>query len=373
MMIRHKYIFALLAIVASVLLYSPSGVAQQAHNAGGKLVAKFNELDRDHDGFLTPEELGRPKLFKILDADKDGKLSLDEVRNAPADAEGKREEKLYAPTFADVKYGPYECNVFDFWQAPSDKPTPLIVFIHGGGFVGGDKSQVQSAAIETARESGVSVMSINYRFLPQAPLQDILRDCARAIQYVRLNADKFNIDPKRIASFGGSAGAGTSLWLAVHDDLADSKAEDPVLRQSTRISAAACVNGQATYDFGQWEKIVYPFKPEWKSSPTEILKFYHFKSQEEFDSEAGRKIRADYSMVDLLTKDDPPIWMYCSQPEGEPTSRNHLVHHPKHVHIIKQKGDEVGVKVETCFGTSGDPWQLATEFLMKQLGVTVSK
>ena len=43
------------------------------------------------------------------------------------------------PTFADIAYGPHERNVLDFWQAPSDTPTPVIVRIHGGGFVHGSK------------------------------------------------------------------------------------------------------------------------------------------------------------------------------------------------------------------------------------------
>jgi acetyl esterase/lipase len=59
-------------------------------------------------------------------------------------------------------------------------------------------------------------------------------DCARAIQYARYHAKEFNIDPKRVAATGSSAGGMTSLWLAFHGDLADPKNADPVLRESTR-------------------------------------------------------------------------------------------------------------------------------------------
>lgn len=288
-------------------------------------------------------------------------------------AQRNRPGSAIAPTFANVKYGPYDRNLLDFWQAKSDKPTPLVVFIHGGGFVAGDKSAVRAPALKLALDSGASFMSISYRFLGSAPIQDILRDCARAVQYVRANASKFNIDPKRIACFGGSAGAGSSLWLATHDDLADPKSDDPVLRESSRISAAACVNGQATYDLVEWQKIVYPFKKEWFSTPDELARFYHLKDQAEVESETGRTIASDCSMYSLLSKGDPPIWMSCSVPAGEPANRNQLLHSPKHMDVIKKRGDEVGVRVEIHSQEPGDVWVEATKFLLKELGAQSSR
>ena len=82
------------------------------------------------------------------------------------------------------------------------------------------------------------------------------RDCARAIQFLRYHAKKFNLDKTRIASMGGSAGAGTSLWLAFHDDLADPANPDPVLRESSRITAAAATGTQATYDLLRWKEFL---------------------------------------------------------------------------------------------------------------------
>lgn len=332
----------------------------------------FDRTDANHDGYITRDELDRPKLFERLDTDKDGRISRQEAQSSGRTRRGGRRadqsEELPKPAEANVKYGAYERNVFDFWKAQSEKPVPLIVFIHGGGFRVGDKSQVSAAVVKKALASGVSVMAINYRFLPQTPVQDILRDCARAVQYVRANAAKFNIDPARIGCFGGSAGAGTSLWLATHDDLADPKSDDPVLRESSRISAAACVNGQATYDLVEWEKIIYPFKPEWRAHENEAAEFYGLKDEQELMSERGRRVAADCSMYSLLSKDDAPIWMSCSLPGGEPTDRNHLLHHPKHCEVIKKRGDEVGAKVEIHLRENNQPWLAAVEFLIRELG-----
>ena len=69
------------------------------------------------------------------------------------------------PTWVDVAYGPHERNVLDLWQASSDKPTPLIVFIHGGGFSRGDKSSIRGKqAIQQCLDAGVSFAAINWEF-----------------------------------------------------------------------------------------------------------------------------------------------------------------------------------------------------------------
>src|SRR6185295_6583658 len=70
----------------------------------------------------------------------------------------------------------------------------------------------------------------------------------RAIQFLRTKAAEWNIDTQHIALTGGSAGACTSMWILLHDDLADPKSDDPVLRESTRVCAAAVTSGQTSID-----------------------------------------------------------------------------------------------------------------------------
>src|SRR5947209_19573749 len=67
------------------------------------------------------------------------------------------------PTAADVAYGEHPRQKFDFWQAKSDKPTPLVLLIHGGGWVNGDKTGYGTGAIKPFLDQGVSVAAINYR------------------------------------------------------------------------------------------------------------------------------------------------------------------------------------------------------------------
>src|SRR5689334_12091608 len=125
------------------------------------------------------------------------------------------------PDVKNEKYGPHERNVLDLWKAKSEGPTPLVVFIHGGGFLVGHKEYVKAELIRRCRENGISVAAINYRFSSQAPFPAPFHDAARAIQYLRSKAREWNLDPSRFGGTGGSAGGGLSLWLAFHDDLAD--------------------------------------------------------------------------------------------------------------------------------------------------------
>ena len=119
-----------------------------------------------------------------------------------------------------------EHYVLDLWRAKSATPAPLVVFIHGGGFRGGDKTNLAPALLAKCLDTGISVAAINYRLSQQAAFPAPMLDSARAIQVLRSKAAEWNLDPKRFAATGGSAGAGISLWIGFHDDLADPASAD---------------------------------------------------------------------------------------------------------------------------------------------------
>jgi acetyl esterase/lipase len=242
------------------------------------------------------------------------------VKKAEAPAKKAPAKKVYpknpAPTVANFKYGPHERNVLDFWQAKSDKPTPLLFFIHGGGWMGGDKAGI---AVEPYLKEGISVVSINYRYVSQSqdevpPVKGPLHDAARALQTVRSKAAEWNIDKKRIGASGGSAGACSSLWLAFHPDMADPKSSDPIARESTRLYCASVAGAQTTLDPQQMK--------EW--TPNSRYGAHAFlplagKERPTFDAFlAGReKILpwiAEYSPYALVSSDDPPVHLTFSGP-----------------------------------------------------------
>ncbi len=171
----------------------------------------------------------------------------------------RKEAPRQMPTVADFKYADdSDRQVFDLWLAKSDQPTPLVVFIHGGGWMNGDKANYRDRDIQPFLDRGISVASVSYRFILQAmdqgvvpPVKAPLHDAARAIQTIRSKSAEWNIDKMRIAATGSSAGACTSLWLAFHDDLADPKSGDMVARESSRLTAAAVIGAQTSLDPAQ--------------------------------------------------------------------------------------------------------------------------
>jgi acetyl esterase/lipase len=86
---------------------------------------------------------------------------------------------------------------------------PLVVFIHGGGWIGNDKYADMGYMPNTVAamlDNGMAVASIDYRFATQAAFPAILQDCNKAVSFLYDNADKYSLDKNRIALMGFSAG-----------------------------------------------------------------------------------------------------------------------------------------------------------------------
>jgi len=102
-----------------------------------------------------------------------------------------------------------------YWPAEGNGPFPVIIAIHGGAFMGGDKRDCQVQSMLNGLERGYAVVSINYRMSGEAIFPALVHDVKAAIRWVRANAEKFLFDPTRIATWGGSAGGYLSLMAGV--------------------------------------------------------------------------------------------------------------------------------------------------------------
>ena len=125
------------------------------------------------------------------------------------------------PTYDQVSYGVHKDMTLNFWQFESETPVPLLVHIHGGGWLGGKKQETISPH-ELKR--GYSFASIDYRLAGTELLPAAVHDAAP----YNFCAPKQRMEFRsaRIAVIGGSAGAASSLWLAYHDDMANPKSDD---------------------------------------------------------------------------------------------------------------------------------------------------
>lgn len=277
-----------------------------------------------------------------------------------------------APTLPDYSYGPHERNVLDFWRAESATPAPVVIYIHGGGFYLGSKGNVNGADIETCLKNGVSVASINYPYYADVPLQGIIRDnIARAVQFLRYKAGELNIDKDRIAVYGQSAGAGSSLWLAFHDDLADPASQDPVLRESSRVRAAGAIDTQATYDFLRWPEI---FKQiidgramnGWMLVMKQvILDMYHVKQEKDLKSPENAAMRRDLDMLALMDASDPPVIMQTFESRLRSSD---VLHHIAHPMTVLENCEKTGVACTLIRDETPEEQRIrVVEFLIRRL------
>jgi acetyl esterase/lipase len=278
------------------------------------------------------------------------------------------------PTEANVPYGNHSKQVVDFYKAESSAPTPVLVNIHGGGWMGGSKDRVNAAPYLAA---GISVVSVEYRFIPEAtkdgvvpPVKGPLHDAARAVQFIRSRAKDWNIDKQRLAATGGSAGACTSLWLAFHDDLADPKSDDPVARESTRLLCAAVSGAQTSLDPQQMK--------EWTPNSKYGGHAFGFaadaeKKLSQFDVFlAGREkvlpwIK-EYSPYELVSSDDPPIALYYNAPPAMGTDQKDPTHSANFGVGLQRKCQAAGVECHLIYPGAPDvKHQVIAEFLISRL------
>ncbi|MCG2659426.1 MAG: alpha/beta hydrolase [Kiritimatiellae bacterium] len=247
---------------------------------------------------------------------------------------------LPEPTLTNVSYGPHERQVLDFWRAPVSNPAPVLVFIHGGGWLHGDKGPNAGfrATVDKLHKHGVSVASINYRYSTQAPLPAPVHDAARAIQFLRSKASELGIDKTRIAAYGGSAGGCTALWLATHHDLADPQSADPVARESTRLCGAVALSAQTTIDPVVIRRDVY----ETAINHAMICRSAGFANNKAMDAgyEKAAALYREFSPINHLSADDPPTLLRYTGPVTDPKEG---IHSSRFGVIFKKRADEVGV------------------------------
>ena len=271
------------------------------------------------------------------------------------------------PTGSNVAYGPDDANVLDFWKAEGDGPRPLLVYIHGGGWVGGDKARNPRHVLPYL-EKGISYAAINYRLTGDAPLPAPVHDAARAIQFIRSKAGEWNIDKSRIALTGGSAGACTSMWILLHDDLADPDSDDPVLRESTRVSAAAVAGGQTSIDPMVIEGWLGPNVLKHRMINMAVGEKTIEGAMENY--ERYRELFFEFSPYNHLDGKDPPLFMsYGNNMKLPSENAGHGIHHPVYGVKMKDKADQVGHECHLLIeGVSkSDDYATAEDFLKAKL------
>ena len=297
------------------------------------------------------------------------------------------------PTLSNVSYGPFKENVLDFWQSNNaqntEQPTPLAIFIHGGGWAHGDKSIIPGdISPSLLLQNGISYVSINYRLMGEltegsttpTTLPAPVEDAIRAIKFVKYMAKEWNVDKDRIALTGMSAGSATAMYILFNEDFAMADSNDPVERESTQLRAAATFCGQASID-------PYTLLTWIGSGAAEHEMIYAAVGEDSFKDmmdnyEQHKSLLREYSPISHIGRtiaDKPPPPLYMTYLEWTPTPCQceynssgdwrcgKCIHHPIFGRKIKDRCKEAGI---TCFlnvnGESG-VYPTAIDFLLDYL------
>jgi acetyl esterase/lipase len=260
----------------------------------------------------------------------------------------------------DVIYGKLAPDMqrMDAYLVKSNRPTPVLIEFHGGGWRRGAKSQFAYPAglIDSILATGISVISVDYRLTPKYPFPAQVEDAARAVQFVRSKAREWNIDPNRVATLGGSAGAHLGAWVALHDDLAKPDSPDPVERQSSRLTCFVALSGPMDLTRVRPTDLArQPLRGQ-DFADAFTAAFGCTAEQFEHDPVVRQKIH-DASPLFLVSPDDPPAFLMAGASEVMDAGRHAPVprvvndqHSAWHSVLLADALDKVGAKPSCRIG-----------------------
>ena len=236
-----KRAFFILSLwVSAAPVWSQSPLAAEA----------FKKMDTNGDGKLTREELPERirRNFDRVDADRDGNITLDEhlaVTKRRPDAEAKGGaarlpegvEAHFDLAYAGTDNPRQRLDLYLPKVRKSDKPLPLIVFIHGGGWRNGDKAGGGGKVASFVQSGEFAGASIGYRLTSEAQWPAQIHDCKAAIRWLKAHAKEHGLDPEKIAVWGTSAGGHLVSHLGTSGDVPELEGKlGAHLDQSSRVT-----------------------------------------------------------------------------------------------------------------------------------------
>jgi arylformamidase len=235
-------------------------------------------------------------------------------------------------------------QTLDVYAPPSAAGRPIVFWIHGGGWVRGDKSEVKVKPAAFVGQDYVFV-AINYRFVPNATIKEITGDVAKALLWVHRNAAQYGGDPNSIFVMGHSAGAQLAALVCIDDRYI--KAEGLSLRM---IKGCVPVDGD-TYDVATQVKMVEAIQ-ERPYFDSHRRKFGHEPALE--DLSAVTHVARDKEIPPFL------IIYVADHPESRTGLQSHLlatklIHHGGVSAKVLAVAGKTHVTLDSDLGTPGDP------------------
>ncbi|MBM4093070.1 MAG: hypothetical protein FJ276_27220, partial [Planctomycetes bacterium] len=240
-----------------------SAQTQQRASGGGR-AERFDRMDRNRDGKVTPRELPQPQLFQRFDRNGDGVIQRSEIagnaarnrlRSAgtgdlamPAEPPHKKHLNLRYAEIAGVDRNLLSLDLY----VPDDKQAsakrPVMIMIHGGGWRNGDKANppIVGAKMRHFVGQGYIYATINYRLSAQTPQEDGIQhpvhamDCAAAIAWIHDHIAEYGGDPDRLHLMGHSAGGHLAAIVGTNERFLKARGKDlSILKSNVLLDPAA--------------------------------------------------------------------------------------------------------------------------------------
>ena len=249
--------------------------------------------------------------------------------------------------FKNISYGADKKNKLDLWVADTKLKTPFVIYIHGGGFGAGNKSAAYTKdnfkKIKKLLENNISFATIDYRFKNNDDfLLSSFNDAKRALQYLKFYSDKYNLQKSKVALMGASAGATSSLWIGLQDDLSDKKSKDPVLRESTKVSCIVGIAAAHSLNLIRWKDMANVDEAYLKS----IFEKYLGKMDTEkwMERSFNKNYISEVDFFEKMDSNDPPIFIINYGKNTKPKNIADFHHSPLHAKLLKNRADSLKIK-----------------------------
>jgi acetyl esterase/lipase len=232
--------------------FSNCALAQAKTPAVDQQRLGFGKLDANNDGYLTSDELP-PNLrqnFARVDTNSDGKISKEEhlaVINRNQRPNNSNNTYPLAEKIEAIKNLPYadtdnprqQLDIYLPKKHSTDKPLPLVVFIHGGGWRNGDKNGGLNWVAPMVATGDYAGASIGYRLTGESQWPAQVHDCKAAIRWLKAHAKEYNLDENKIGLIGTSAGGHLVSMLGTSGDVPS--LEGTLGKHLDKTSQIACV------------------------------------------------------------------------------------------------------------------------------------
>ena len=208
-----------------------------------------------------------------------------------------------------------------WWVNDGKGKKPTLLYIHGGGWVGGSKDERALNVLPYVYRDWV-VISINYRLAQVAKAPAAVEDCLAALEWVHANAEKYDIDTDRIVVSGGSAGGHLALMTGMlrnGDELCGGK-----LKVGNKKQVAAIVNWYGVTDFS-----TYP-RPEWLGENIDKEEYERTLSPINYVREGGTPVLSVHGTEDVGVPLDQSVKLHRKLKDAEIREKLHTIKGKKH-------------------------------------------